>query len=122
MEHHFLDEYYHCSSPEVFLAAAAGQIKKIRLGHGIRQVIPSYNHPARTAEGLGTLNLISNDQVNFGIGEGSTRLELGGFDIPARQKRAMVIEAAEQVANMMVMTAYAAQSPINIINPDVKLR
>lgn len=106
VEHHFLDEYSHCSSPEVFLAAAAGQTKNIRLGHGIRQVIPNYNHPARTAEGLATLDLVSNGRVDFGIGEGATRLELGGFDIPARQKRAMAIEAAEQVANMMVMTPY----------------
>ncbi|MDA1099520.1 MAG: LLM class flavin-dependent oxidoreductase [Proteobacteria bacterium] len=106
VEHHFLDEYSHCSSPEVFLAAAAGQTKNIRLGHGIRQVIPNYNHPARTAEGLSTLDLISNGRVDFGIGEGATRLELGGFDIPARQKRAMAIEAAEQIANMMVMTPY----------------
>ena len=106
VEHHFLDEYSHCSSPEVFLAAAAGQTKNIRLGHGIRQVIPNYNHPARTAEGLGTLDLVSNGRVDFGIGEGATRLELGGFDIPARQKRAMAIEAAEQIANMMVMTPY----------------
>ena len=106
VEHHFLDEYSHCSSPEVFLAAAAGQTKNIRLGHGIRQVIPNYNHPARTAEGLATLDLISNGRVDFGIGEGATRLELGGFGIPARQKRAMAIEAAEQIANMMVMTPY----------------
>ena len=106
VEHHFLDEYSHCSSPEILLAAAAGQTKNIRLGHGIRQVIPNYNHPARTAEGLGALDLVSDGRVDFGIGEGATRLELGGFDIPARQKRAMAIEAAEQIANMMVMTPY----------------
>ncbi|MDP6688585.1 MAG: LLM class flavin-dependent oxidoreductase [Alphaproteobacteria bacterium] len=106
VEHHFLDEYSHCSSPEVFLAAAAGMTKNIRLGHGIRQVIPNYNHPARTAEGLATLDLVSNGRVDFGIGEGATRLELGGFGIPARQKRAMAIESAEQIANMMVMTPY----------------
>jgi alkanesulfonate monooxygenase SsuD/methylene tetrahydromethanopterin reductase-like flavin-dependent oxidoreductase (luciferase family) len=106
VEHHFLDEYSHCSSPEVFLAAAAGMTKDIRLGHGIRQVIPNYNHPARTAEGLATLDLVSNGRVDFGIGEGATRLELGGFGIPARQKRDMAIEAAEQIANMMTMTPY----------------
>ncbi len=106
VEHHFLDEYSHCSSPEVFLAAAAGLTKNIRLGHGIRQVIPNYNHPARTAEGLATLDLVSNGRVDFGIGEGATRLELGGFKIPAREKRAMAIEAAEQIANMMVMEPY----------------
>jgi len=106
VEHHFLDEYSHSSAPEVFLAACAARTERIRLGHGIRQVIPNYNHPARTAETLATLDLISNGRVEFGIGEGATRLELHGFDIPAKQKRAMALEAAEQVANMMVLDPY----------------
>jgi alkanesulfonate monooxygenase SsuD/methylene tetrahydromethanopterin reductase-like flavin-dependent oxidoreductase (luciferase family) len=106
VEHHFLDEYSHSSSPEVFLAAAAARTKKIRLAHGIRQVIPNYNHPARTAECLATLDLISNGRVDFGIGEGATRLELGGFAIKAKEKRAMALEAAEQIANMMVLEPY----------------
>jgi alkanesulfonate monooxygenase SsuD/methylene tetrahydromethanopterin reductase-like flavin-dependent oxidoreductase (luciferase family) len=106
VEHHFLDEYSHSSSPEVFLSAAAALTKTIRLGHGIRQVIPNYNHPARTAECLGTLDIISNGRVEFGIGEGATRLELGGFKIPAKEKRAMALEAGEQIANMMALDPY----------------
>jgi alkanesulfonate monooxygenase SsuD/methylene tetrahydromethanopterin reductase-like flavin-dependent oxidoreductase (luciferase family) len=106
VEHHFLDEYSHCSAPEVFLAAAAAQTQNIKIGHGIRQVIPNYNHPARVAEGLATLDLVSNGRVQFGIGEGATRMELHGFGIEARKKRAMAIEAAEQIANMMVMDPY----------------
>jgi alkanesulfonate monooxygenase SsuD/methylene tetrahydromethanopterin reductase-like flavin-dependent oxidoreductase (luciferase family) len=106
VEHHFLDEYSHSSAPEVFLAAAAARTKTIRLGHGIRQVIPNYNHPARTAEGLATLDIISRGRVDFGIGEGATRMELGGFAIPAKEKRAMAIEAAEQIANMLVLEPY----------------
>lgn len=106
VEHHFLEEYSHCSASEVFLAAAAGRTKNIRLGHGIRQVIANYNHPARTAEAVAMLDLVSNGRADFGIGEGATRLELGGFKIPAREKRAMSLEAAEQIANMMVMEPY----------------
>jgi alkanesulfonate monooxygenase SsuD/methylene tetrahydromethanopterin reductase-like flavin-dependent oxidoreductase (luciferase family) len=106
VEHHFLEEYSHSSAPEVFLAAAAARTKTIRLGHGIRQVIPNYNHPARTADGLATLDIISDGRVDFGIGEGATRLELGGFRIPAKEKRAMALEAAEQIANMMVLQPY----------------
>ncbi len=106
VEHHFLDEYSHSSAPEVFLAAAAVKTSNIRLGHGIRQVIPHYNHPARTAEGLATLDLISNGRVEFGTGEGATRLELHGFGVPARHKRALSLEAAEQICNMMVLTPY----------------
>jgi alkanesulfonate monooxygenase SsuD/methylene tetrahydromethanopterin reductase-like flavin-dependent oxidoreductase (luciferase family) len=106
VEHHFLDEYSHSSAPEVFLAAAAARTQRIRLGHGIRQVIPKYNHPARTAEGLATLDLISDGRVDFGIGEGATRLELHGFGIDAKLKRAIALEAAEQIANMMVLDPY----------------
>ena len=106
VEHHFLEEYSHSSAPEVFLAACAALTKNIRLGHGIRQVIANYNHPARSAECLATLDIVSSGRLDFGIGEGATRLELGAFKIPAREKRAMSLEAAEQIANMMVMTPY----------------
>lgn len=117
VEHHFLEEYSHSSAPEVFLAAAAGRTQNIRLGHGIRQVIANYNHPARTAETVSTLDLVSNGRVDFGIGEGATRLELGGFDIPAKQKRAMSLEAAEQIANMMVMEPYPGYDGISFSMP-----
>jgi alkanesulfonate monooxygenase SsuD/methylene tetrahydromethanopterin reductase-like flavin-dependent oxidoreductase (luciferase family) len=106
VEHHFLEEYSHSSAPEVFLAACAALTKDIRLGHGIRQVIPHYNHPARTAECLGTLDIISNGRLEFGIGEGATRLEIGGFKIPAKEKRALALEAAREIANMMAMSPY----------------
>jgi len=106
VEHHFLDEYSHSSAPEVFLAAAAARTKTIRLGHGIKQVIPNYNHPARTAECLATLDIVSDGRVDFGFGEGATRLELGGFRIPAKEKRAMAIEAAGEIANMMALEPY----------------
>jgi alkanesulfonate monooxygenase SsuD/methylene tetrahydromethanopterin reductase-like flavin-dependent oxidoreductase (luciferase family) len=55
VEHHFLEEYSHSSAPEVFLYACAALTKNIRVGHGIRQVIANYNHPARSAECLATL-------------------------------------------------------------------
>jgi alkanesulfonate monooxygenase SsuD/methylene tetrahydromethanopterin reductase-like flavin-dependent oxidoreductase (luciferase family) len=106
VEHHFLDEYSHCSSPETLLAAAAARTKNIKLGHGIRQVIPQYNHPSRSAETVSTLDLISNGRAQMGFGEGATRMELHGFNIPAKTKREASIEAAEQIANMMSMNPY----------------
>ena len=106
VEHHFLEEYSHCSAPEVFLAACAARTERIRIGHGIKHTPANYNHPARVAEEIATLDLISRGRVEFGIGEGATRMELGGFGIPAKRKRAMSIEAGEQIANMMTMTPY----------------
>jgi alkanesulfonate monooxygenase SsuD/methylene tetrahydromethanopterin reductase-like flavin-dependent oxidoreductase (luciferase family) len=106
VEHHFLEEYSHSSAPEVFLAACASRTKRIRLGHGIRQVIPQYNHPARTAEVIATLDLVSNGRVDFGTGESSAVLELGGFRIPVEEKRKMFLESTEQIANMLAMDPY----------------
>ncbi|MEE9281704.1 MAG: LLM class flavin-dependent oxidoreductase [Myxococcota bacterium] len=106
VEHHFLEEYSHCSASEVFLTALAAKTERIRVGFGIRQVIPNYNHPSRTAEAVAMLDLISDGRVEFGIGEGATRLELHGYGIPAKRKQALSFEAAEQIANMMVMDPY----------------
>ncbi len=106
VEHHFLEEYSHCSASEVFLSAIAAKTERIKIGFGIRQVISNYNHPARTAEAVGMLDLISHGRTQFGIGEGATRLELGGFGIPAKRKRDMSLEAARQIADMMVMEPY----------------
>jgi alkanesulfonate monooxygenase SsuD/methylene tetrahydromethanopterin reductase-like flavin-dependent oxidoreductase (luciferase family) len=60
VDHHFLEEYSHSSAPETFLAAVSQRTKNIRLGHVIRQVVTNYNHPARTAECIATLDLVSN--------------------------------------------------------------
>lgn len=106
VEHHFLEEYSHSSAPEVFLAACSQRTKNIRLGHGIRQVIPQYNHPARTAEVIATLDLVSQGRVEFGTGESSAELELGGFGISVAQKRKIFIEATEQICNMLAMDPY----------------
>jgi alkanesulfonate monooxygenase SsuD/methylene tetrahydromethanopterin reductase-like flavin-dependent oxidoreductase (luciferase family) len=106
VEHHFLEEYSHSSAPEVFLAACSQRTKNIRLGHGIRQVIPQYNHPARTAEVIATLDLVSNGRVDFGTGESSAILELGAFGIDVATKRRAYLEATEQIANILAMDPY----------------
>jgi alkanesulfonate monooxygenase SsuD/methylene tetrahydromethanopterin reductase-like flavin-dependent oxidoreductase (luciferase family) len=106
VEHHFLEEYSHSSAPEVFLAACSQRTSNIRLGHGIRQVIPQYNHPARTAEVIATLDLVSRGRVEFGTGESSAELELGGFGIPVAEKRKIYLEATEQILNMLAMDPY----------------
>ena len=106
VEHHFLEEYSHSSAPEIFLSAASQRTKNIRLGHGIRQVIPNYNHPARTAECIATLDLVSGGRVEFGTGESAAILELAGFDIPVQSKRSQYLESTEQIANMLAMDPY----------------
>ncbi len=117
VEHHFLEEYSHCSASEVFLASLAAKTEQIRIGFGIRQVIPNYNHPSRTAEAVAMLDLISGGRAEFGIGEGATRLELRGYNIDARRKQAIALEAAEQIANMLVMEPYPGFESENFSMP-----
>jgi len=89
VEHHFLEEYSHSSAPEVFLAAASQRTRDIRLGHGIVQTPPPFNHPARVAERIAMLDLVSGGRAEFGTGESSSEAELGGFLIDPAEKRAM---------------------------------
>jgi alkanesulfonate monooxygenase SsuD/methylene tetrahydromethanopterin reductase-like flavin-dependent oxidoreductase (luciferase family) len=106
VEHHFLEEYSHSSAPEVFLGAVSQRTKNVRLGHGICLSSPRYNHPARVAERLSTLDLISNGRVEWGTGESASLIEMQGFGILPEQKSAMWREGVEQTANMMTMRPY----------------
>src|SRR6202050_356072 len=101
-EHHFLEEYAHSSAPEVFLAACSQRTKNVRLGHGIVQLPPLINHPARVAERIATLDLISDGRCDFGTGEGAAEIELGGFNIAHAEKRAMWLEGLRVVTRMLV--------------------
>jgi alkanesulfonate monooxygenase SsuD/methylene tetrahydromethanopterin reductase-like flavin-dependent oxidoreductase (luciferase family) len=106
VEHHFLEEYSHSSAPEVFLAACSQRTKRIRLGHGITLMPPGYNHPARVAERIATLDLVSDGRVEWGTGESSSRIELEGFGVGYLEKRAAWEEAVRETARMLAMDPY----------------
>src|SRR6516165_3216433 len=86
-EHHFLEEYCHSTAPEIFLAAASQRTKNIRLGFGSMHLPPAVNHPARVAERIPTLDLLSNGRAEFGTGESSSVGALRAFTTaPAAQR------------------------------------
>jgi len=127
VEHHFLEEYSHSSAPEVFLAAASQRTKNIRLGHGIIQTAPQYNHPARTAERVAMLDLVSNGRVDFGSGESSSEAELGGFAINYAEKREAWLEGLEVALRCMTETpfsghegTYSSVPPRNVVPKPVQ--
>src|SRR2546421_4816778 len=106
VEHHFLEEYSHSSAPEIFLAAASQRTKNIRLGHGICLMPPRYNHPARVAERIATLDLVSDGRVEFGTGESASEMEMGGFGVRREEKKQMWEEATRECVKMMTQTPY----------------
>jgi alkanesulfonate monooxygenase SsuD/methylene tetrahydromethanopterin reductase-like flavin-dependent oxidoreductase (luciferase family) len=101
-EHHFLEEYAHSSAPEVFLAACSQRTKNIRIGHGIVHMPPLINHPARVAERIATLDLVSDGRVDFGAGAGASETELAGFNVPQSEKKDMMLEGFRIAIRMLV--------------------
>jgi alkanesulfonate monooxygenase SsuD/methylene tetrahydromethanopterin reductase-like flavin-dependent oxidoreductase (luciferase family) len=107
VEHHFLEEYSHCSNPEVLYGAIAALTERIRIGYGVRLMPQPYNHPVRTAESAAVLDLLSNGRVDFGTGRSSTRAELEGFGIDPRRTREMWQEAIGHVVGCWTNDEYA---------------
>ena len=98
VEHHFLEEYSHSSAPEVFLGAASQLTKNIRLGHGIMQLTTS--HPAKVAERIAVLDLLSHGRVEFGMGESASITELEPFNVTMEGKRAIWEDAVRCLVPM----------------------
>jgi alkanesulfonate monooxygenase SsuD/methylene tetrahydromethanopterin reductase-like flavin-dependent oxidoreductase (luciferase family) len=87
VEHHFLEEYSHCSAQDLFLAALAQRTQRIRLGRGIAVCLREYNHPVQLAERSAVLDILSGGRLELGTGRAATWTELGGFRVdPATTK------------------------------------
>jgi len=98
VEHHFLEEYSHSPVPKAFLGAASQRTKNIRLGHGIIQLTTS--HPARVAERVAVLDLLSNGRCEFGMGESASITELEPFGRSMEDKREVFEEAVRAIFPM----------------------
>jgi alkanesulfonate monooxygenase SsuD/methylene tetrahydromethanopterin reductase-like flavin-dependent oxidoreductase (luciferase family) len=97
VEHHFLEEYSHCSNPEVLYGAIAARTQNIRIGYGVRLGPKPYNHPVRSAESAAVLDLLSDGRVEFGTGRSSTRTEIEGFGLHPNDTREMWLEAVGHI-------------------------
>ena len=106
VEHHFLQEYSHCSNPEVLYGAIAARTERIRLGYGVRLMPRPYNHPVRTAESVAVLDLLSGGRVDLGTGRSATRAELEGFGIDPAESRRMWQEAIGHVVGCWTNDEY----------------
>src|SRR3954447_8437893 len=63
VEHHFLEEYSHSSASDGWLGGASQRPQRNRLGFGILPLPPGYQHPARVAEKVAMLDLVSGGRV-----------------------------------------------------------
>lgn len=107
VEHHFLEEFSHCSNPEVLYGAIAARTQNLRIGYGVRLLPMPYNHPVRSAESAAVLDLLSDGRVEFGTGRSATRLELEGFGVDPHQTREMWAEALGHIVGCWTHDEYS---------------
>jgi alkanesulfonate monooxygenase SsuD/methylene tetrahydromethanopterin reductase-like flavin-dependent oxidoreductase (luciferase family) len=88
VEHHYQPGFAHASAPEVIYGAISQRTSTIRIGHAVVLLPWPYNHPARVAERIATLDILSKGRIEVGTGRSSTVQELGGFGIPPEETRA----------------------------------
>jgi alkanesulfonate monooxygenase SsuD/methylene tetrahydromethanopterin reductase-like flavin-dependent oxidoreductase (luciferase family) len=107
VEHHFLEEYSHCSAPEVFLTAVAMKTERIRIGQGIAVCVPEINHPIRIAERAAVMDILSGGRYDFGSGRSATWTELGGFRANPDTTKATWDEFVRAIPRMWTEERYA---------------
>jgi|TARA_B110000263_G_scaffold198463_1_gene177281 alkanesulfonate monooxygenase SsuD/methylene tetrahydromethanopterin reductase-like flavin-dependent oxidoreductase (luciferase family) len=112
-EHHFLEEYCHLSSPEVFLAACTQRTKQIRLGFGVMLLPPMINNPVRSAEKVASIDLLAKGRVELGVGSSSDRLGTSAWGVDWEQRQEITEEVLGQVARMMVEEPYRGYDGVN---------
>lgn len=91
-EHHFTPLGM-APSPNIFLAAAAGVTKNIRLG-SLVYLLPLYD-PIRLAMEICMLDNISNGRIDIGVGRGISPFELAFFNVNHLEAPAIYREAYE---------------------------
>ena len=107
-EHHFLEEYSHMSTPEVYLAMVAARTSRIHIGSSIMNITPYVNHPFRVAEQVAMLDHLSKGRFEFGTGRGSSTTEMFGFGIEnADDTKDMWDESIREFPKMWRETEYS---------------
>lgn len=81
------------TSAPVYLAAAAAQTKRIRLGSAVVR-LPLYN-PVKLAEELSFVDVVSNGRLYIGVGKGYDDLEFAAYNVDYNQRDEMYLEALD---------------------------
>jgi alkanesulfonate monooxygenase SsuD/methylene tetrahydromethanopterin reductase-like flavin-dependent oxidoreductase (luciferase family) len=105
-EHHTM-KYETIVMPEIFIARALGETKRIRLGPA--PVCLNQHHPAHVAGRLAFLDHLSKGRLNLCFGAGSVATDQELFAAEPKNASAMVEEATD-----MILRLWASEPPYEI--------
>lgn len=109
VEHHFREGRSHCPTPEAVHGALSQLTQNIRLGFGVTLAPFGFTHPARIAEKVATVDVLSGGRVEWGLGR-STPMEQLAFGVDADTSKAQLVEAARIVTGMWTTEYFEYES------------
>lgn len=121
VEHHFREGRSHMPSNEVVLGALSQITQNIRLGFGVALMPHEYGHPARVAEKVATVDVLSGGRVEWGMGRSTPMEQIAfGVDVPNSKKK--MLAACKTVVGMWEQEYYSEDSeylkfPARMVTP-----
>ena len=111
VEHHFRDGRSASPCSEAILGGLALSTEQIKLGFGVTLMPFGFIHPARVAEKVATVDVLSHGRVEWGTGR-STPMEQTAFGVPTDDRsREQWREAIEVVVGMWEEELFSWDSP-----------
>ena len=109
VEHHFREGRSHSPSSEVILGALSQCTEHIRLGFGVTLMPHPFIHPARVAEKVATVDVLSKGRVEWGTGR-STPMEQTAFGVDPATSKDQWRVAMETVVGMWELEYFEEHS------------
>jgi alkanesulfonate monooxygenase SsuD/methylene tetrahydromethanopterin reductase-like flavin-dependent oxidoreductase (luciferase family) len=109
VEHHFREGRSHMPCSEAVLGALSQITRDIRLGFGVTLLPHEFIHPARVAEKVATVDVLSRGRVEWGIGR-STPMEQIAFGVDIPRSKEKMVAAAKTVTGMWAAEYYEEDS------------
>ncbi len=110
VEHHFRDGRSASPCSEAILGGLALSTEQIKLGFGVTLMPFGFIHPARVAEKVATVDVLSHGRVEWGTGR-STPMEQAAFGVPTDDRsRGQWREAIEIVVGMWENETFSWES------------
>jgi alkanesulfonate monooxygenase SsuD/methylene tetrahydromethanopterin reductase-like flavin-dependent oxidoreductase (luciferase family) len=121
VEHHFRENRSHMPCNTAVLAALSQITTNIKLGFGVALMPHEFNHPARIAENVATVDLLSKGRAVWGMGR-STPMEQTAFHVDAPRSKEKMKAAARTVVGMWEQEVYEEHSefldfPARMVTP-----
>jgi alkanesulfonate monooxygenase SsuD/methylene tetrahydromethanopterin reductase-like flavin-dependent oxidoreductase (luciferase family) len=109
VEHHFREGRSHMPCNEVVLGALSQITKQIKLAFGVALMPHEFIHPARVAEKVATIDVLSGGRAVWGMGR-STPMEQTAFHVDRARSKEKMCAAARTVVGMWEQEYYEEHS------------